>query len=194
MKKTAFRGKPVPFVMELPNYRMPSFKSVMMLLWDKAKDFLQRAFTIIFVATLVIWFLESFDTQLNFVKDSSDSLLASVGKLLTPIFAPLGFGDWRITTALVTGFTAKEAVVSTLGILTGTGMENLSAGLAGLFTTASAVSFLTFTLLYTPCVAAIAAIGRELGGKWRGAFVAVVQTVIAWIIAALVYLLASAVL
>ena len=194
MKKTAFRGKPVPFVMELPNYRMPSFKSVMMLLWDKAKDFLQRAFTIIFVATLIIWFLESFDTQLNFVKDSADSLLASVGKLLTPIFAPLGFGDWRITTALVTGFTAKEAVVSTLGILTGTGMENLSAGLAGLFTTSSAISFLTFTLLYTPCVAAIAAIGRELSGKWRGAFVAVAQTVIAWIIAALVYLLASAVL
>ena len=194
MKKTAFRGKPVPFVMELPNYRMPSFKSVMMLLWDKAKDFLQRAFTIIFVATLIIWFLESFDTHLNFVTDSADSLLASIGKLLTPIFAPLGFGDWRITTALVTGFTAKEAVVSTLGILTGTGMENLSAGLAGLFTTSSAISFLTFTLLYTPCVAAIAAIGRELGGKWRGAFVAVAQTVIAWIIAALVYLLASAVL
>ncbi|MGM9554457.1 MAG: ferrous iron transport protein B [Faecousia sp.] len=193
MKKTAFRGKPVPFVMELPNYRMPSVKSVMMLLWDKAKDFLQRAFTIIFVATLVIWFLESFDTHLNFVTDSANSLLASVGKVLTPIFAPLGFGDWRITTALVTGFTAKEAVVSTLGILTGTGMENLSAGLAGLFTTASAISFLTFTLLYTPCVAAIAAIGRELGGKWRGALVAVFQCVVAWIVAALVYLLASAV-
>ncbi|MDD6643128.1 MAG: ferrous iron transport protein B [Firmicutes bacterium] len=194
MKKTAFRGKPVPFVMELPNYRMPSFKSVMMLLWDKAKDFLQRAFTIIFVATLAIWFLESFDTHLNFVTDSADSLLASVGKVLTPIFAPLGFGDWRITTALVTGFTAKEAVVSTLGILTGTGMENLSAGLSGLFTTASAISFLTFTLLYTPCVAAIAAIGRELGGKWRGAFVAVFQCVVAWLSAALIYLLASAVI
>ena len=194
MKKTAFRGKPVPFVMELPNYRMPSFKSVMMLLWDKAKDFLQRAFTIIFVATLVIWFLESFDTHLNFVTDSTNSLLASVGKVLTPIFAPLGFGDWRITTALVTGFTAKEAVVSTLGILTGTGMENLSAGLSGLFTTASAISFLTFTLLYTPCVAAIAAIGRELGGKWRGAFVAVFQCVVAWLSAALIYLLASAVI
>ncbi len=193
MKKTAFRGKPVPFVMELPNYRMPSVKSVMMLLWDKAKDFLQRAFTIIFVATLIIWFLESFDTHLNFVTDSSDSLLASIGKLLTPIFAPLGFGDWRITTALVTGFTAKEAVVSTLGILTGTGMENLSVGLSGLFTTASAVSFLTFTLLYTPCVAAIAAIGRELGGKWRGALVAVFQCVVAWIFAALAYLLASVV-
>ena len=187
LKKTLFRGKPVPFVMELPNYRMPSAKSVAMLLWDKAKDFLQRAFTVIFVATLIIWFLQSFDPHLNFVQDSSRSLLAGVGKLLAPIFQPLGFGDWRITTALVTGFTAKEAVVSTLGILTGTGMENLSMGLAGLFTTASAVSFLVFTLLYTPCVAAIAAIGRELGGKWRGALVAVFQCVVAWLVAALVY-------
>ena len=187
LKKTLFRGKPVPFVMELPNYRMPSAKSVAMLLWDKAKDFLQRAFTVIFVATLIIWFLQSFDPHLNFVQDSSRSLLAGIGKLLAPIFQPLGFGDWRITTALVTGFTAKEAVVSTLGILTGTGMENLSMGLAGLFTTASAVSFLVFTLLYTPCVAAIAAIGRELGGKWRGALVAVFQCVVAWLVAALVY-------
>ena len=187
LKKTLFRGKPVPFVMELPNYRMPSAKSVAMLLWDKAKDFLQRAFTVIFVATLIIWFLQSFDSHLNFVQDSSQSLLAGIGKLLAPIFQPLGFGDWRITTALVTGFTAKEAVVSTLGILTGTGMENLSMGLAGLFTTASAVSFLVFTLLYTPCVAAIAAIGRELGGKWRGALVAVFQCVVAWLTAALVY-------
>ena len=191
LKKTIFRGKPVPFVMELPNYRMPSVKSVAMLLWDKAKDFLQRAFTVIFVATLIIWFLQSFDPQLNFVQDSSKSLLAWVGKLLAPIFAPLGFGDWRITTALVTGFTAKEAVVSTLGILTGTGMENLGTGLAGLFTTASAVSFLTFTLLYTPCVAAIAAIGRELGGKWRGALVAVFQCVVAWLVAVLAYLIAG---
>ena len=187
LKKTLFRGKPVPFVMELPNYRMPSAKSVAMLLWDKAKDFLQRAFTVIFVATLIIWFLQSFDPHLNFVQDSSQSLLAGIGKLLAPIFQPLGFGDWRITTALVTGFTAKEAVVSTIGILTGSGMENLSMGLAGLFTTASAVSFLVFTLLYTPCVAAIAAIGRELGGKWRGALVAVFQCVVAWLVAALVY-------
>ena len=191
LKKTLFRGKPVPFVMELPNYRMPSAKSVAMLLWDKAKDFLQRAFTVIFVATLIIWFLQSFDPQLNFVQDSAKSLLAWVGKLLAPIFAPLGFGDWRITTALITGFTAKEAVVSTLGILTGTGMENLSVGLAGLFTTASAVSFLTFTLLYTPCVAAIAAIGRELGEKWRGALVAVFQCIVAWLVAALAYLVAG---
>ena len=162
-----------------------------MLLWDKARDFLQRAFTVIFVATLVIWFLESFDMRLNFVTDSSLSLLAAAGRFLSPIFRPLGFDDWRITTALITGFTAKEAVVSTLGILTGTGMENLSAGLSGMFTTASAVSFLAFTLLYTPCVAAIAAISRELGGKWRGVFVAVFQCVVAWLVAALVYLIAG---
>ena len=191
LNKTVFRGNPVPFVMELPNYRMPSAKSVAMLLWDKARDFLQRAFTVIFVATLVIWFLESFDMRLNFVTDSSQSLLAAAGRFLSPIFRPLGFDDWRITTALITGFTAKEAVVSTLGILTGTGMENLSAGLSGMFTRASAVSFLAFTLLYTPCVAAIAAISRELGGKWRGAFVAVFQCVVAWLVAALVYLVAG---
>lgn len=191
MKKTLFRGNPVPFVMELPNYRIPSAKSVAMLLWDKARDFLQRAFSVILIATLVIWFLQSFDTKLNFVTDSTKSLLAALGRLLAPIFYPLGFGDWRITTALVTGFTAKEAVVSTLGILTGTGTEGLSAGLSQLFTPASAVSFLTFTLLYTPCVAAIAAIGRELGGKRRAALVAAFQCVIAWIAAALTYQLAG---
>ena len=185
LKKTAFRGKPVPFVMELPNYRMPSPKSVTMLLWDKAKDFLQRAFSVIFLTTLLIWFLQSFDARLCYTEDSTQSLLASLGKLLSPVFAPLGFNDWRISTALVTGFTAKEAVVSTLGLLTGT--ENPVLGIASLFTTASAVSFLTFTLLYTPCVAAVAAIGRELGGKWRGALVAVAQCVVAWIIALAVY-------
>ena len=182
MNKTAFRGKPVPFVMELPNYRMPSPKSVVMLLWDKAKDFLQRAFTVIFVATLVIWCLQSFDMKLNYTQDSSLSLLASVGKLLTPVFKPLGIGDWRITTSLITGFMAKEAVVSTLGILTGSGTESLVANLSGLFTSASAVSLLAFTLLYTPCVAAVAAIGRELGGKYRGALVAALQCVVAWVI------------
>ena len=185
LKKTAFRGKPVPFVMELPNYRMPSPRSVTMLLWDKAKDFLQRAFGIIFLTTLLIWFLESFDSRLCFTEDSGQSLLAVLGKWIAPIFAPLGFGDWRISTALVTGFTAKEAVVSTLGLLTGA--ENPVLGIAPLFTTASAVSFLTFTLLYTPCVAAVAAIGRELGGKWRGALVAIAQCVVAWVIAFLVY-------
>ncbi len=185
--KTAFRGNPVPFVMELPNYRLPSGKSVVMLLWDKAKDFLQRAFTVIFVATLVIWFLESFDARLNFVTNSADSLLAAIGRFLSPLFRPLGFEDWRISTALITGFTAKEAVVSTLGILTGTGVEALKTALPAMFTTASAVSFLAFTLLYTPCVAAIAAIGRELGGRFRGALVAVFQCLVAWCVAAALY-------
>ncbi|MBE6985491.1 MAG: ferrous iron transport protein B [Ruminococcaceae bacterium] len=187
LKKTLFRGKPVPFVMELPNYRLPSVKSVAMLLWEKANDFLQRAFTIIFVATLIIWFLQSFDSRLNFTADSANSLLASVGKFLTPIFSPLGLGDWRITTSLITGFTAKEAVVSTLEILS-------SDNIAGLFTTTSAVAFLAFTLLYTPCVAAVAAIGRELGGKWRGAMVAVLQCVVAWVISLLIYSLAGMVI
>ena len=187
LNHTVFRGNPVPFVMELPNYRLPTLKSVAMLLWDKARDFLQRAFTVIFVATLAIWFLESFDLHLNFVTDSSRSLLASIGRILAPVFRPLGFEDWRVTTALITGFTAKEAVVSTLGILTGAGTEHLSAALSGLFTPLSAVSFLTFTLLYTPCVAAIAAIGRELGGRLRGAVVAVFQYVVAWCVAAGLY-------
>ena len=187
LNHTVFRGNPVPFVMELPNYRLPTLKSVAMLLWDKARDFLQRAFTVIFVATLAIWFLESFDLHLNFVTDSSRSLLATIGRILAPVFRPLGFEDWRVTTALITGFTAKEAVVSTLGILTGAGTEHLSAALSGLFTPLSAVSFLTFTLLYTPCVAAIAAIGRELGGKLRGAVVAVFQCVVAWCVAAGLY-------
>ena len=185
--KTAFRGNPVPFVMELPNYRLPSGKSVVMLLWDKAKDFLQRAFTVIFVATLVIWFLESFDARLNFVTNSADSLLAAIGRFLSPLLRPLGFEDWRISTALITGFTAKEAVVSTLGILTGTGVETLKTALPAMFTTASAVSFLAFTLLYTPCVAAIAAIGRELGGRFRGALVSVMQCLVAWGVAAVLY-------
>ena len=187
LNHTVFRGNPVPFVMELPNYRLPTLKSVAMLLWDKARDFLQRAFTVIFVATLAIWFLESFDLHLNFVTDSSRSLLASIARILAPVFRPLGFEDWRVTTALITGFTAKEAVVSTLGILTGAGTEHLSAALSGLFTPLSAVSFLTFTLLYTPCVAAIAAIGRELGGRLRGAVVAVFQCVVAWCVAAGLY-------
>lgn len=187
LNHTVFRGNPVPFVMELPNYRLPTLKSVAMLLWDKARDFLQRAFTVIFVATLAIWFLESFDLHLNFVTDSSRSLLASIGRILAPVFRPLGFEDWRVTTAFITGFTAKEAVVSTLGILTGAGTEHLSAALSGLFTPLSAVSFLTFTLLYTPCVAAIAAIGRELGGRLRGAVVAVFQCVVAWCVAAGLY-------
>ena len=185
--KTVFRGKPVPFVMELPNYRFPSAKSVFLLMWDKAKDFLQRAFTIIFVATVIIWFLQSFDSRLNVVTDSADSLLAMLGHWLAPIFAPLGFEDWRVPTALITGFSAKEAVVSTLGVLTGTSMENLSAALSGLFTPISAISFLVFTLLYTPCMAAIAAVKRELGSSLLGWGVALLQCVVAWIVAFCVY-------
>lgn len=146
LKRTAFRGEPVPFVMELPNYRMPSPKSVFLLLWEKARDFLQRAFTVIFIATIIIWFLQSFDTRLNVVDDSADSLLAMIGKFIAPIFKPLGFGDWRAVTALISGFTAKEAVVSTLSVLMNTGTAQLGSVLPSLFTGLSAVSFLVFTL------------------------------------------------
>jgi ferrous iron transport protein B len=180
--KVFFRGKPVPFVMELPNYRLPSFKSVILLMWDKAKDFLQRAFTVIFVATVIIWFLQSFDSRLNVVADSSDSILAAIGRLIAPIFIPLGFGDWRVSTALISGFTAKESVVSTLGILLG----SIDA-LGTLFTPATALSFLVFTLLYTPCVAAIAAVKREMNSGLKAGVVALSQCVIAWIMSFLVY-------
>ena len=185
--KTVFRGNPVPFVMELPNYRFPSAKSVLLLMWDKAKDFLQRAFTVIFVATIIIWFLQSFDSRLNVVTDSADSLLAMIGQWLAPLFAPLGFNDWRIPTALITGFSAKEAVGSTLGVLLGTSMEGLETALGTLFTPVSAISFLVFTLLYTPCMAAIAAVKRELESGFLAACVALMQCVIAWIAAFGVY-------
>ena len=183
---TAFRGNPVPFVMELPNYRFPSLKSVGQLCWDKAKDFLTRAFTIIFVATIIVWFLQTFDTRLNLVTDSANSLLATVGAWIAPLFTPLGFGDWRISTALITGFIAKESVISTLGILTGAGAE-VGATLGTLFTPVSAASFLAFTLLYTPCVAAISAVRRELNSGWKAAGVALSQCVIAWVVALVVY-------
>ena len=184
---TAFRGNPVPFVMELPNYRFPSAKSVGQLCWDKAKDFLTRACTIIFVATIIVWFLQTFDTRLNLVSDSADSLLASVGAVLAPLFAPLGFGDWRVSTALITGFIAKESVISTLGILTGAGADVSAAALASLFTPVTAASFLAFTLLYTPCVAAISAVKRELRSGWKAIGVSVSQCLIAWVVAFLVY-------
>ena len=175
MKNTAFRGKPVPFVMELPNYRLPSAKSVGLLLWEKAKDFLQRAFTVIFLATVVIWFLQSFDTRLNVVTDSADSLLALIGQWLAVLFKPLGFGDWRCATALISGFIAKESVVSTLeGLLGG-------AAITSLFTVRSAVSFLVFTLLYTPCVAAVATIRRELGSGLKTVGVVLLQCAVAWL-------------
>ena len=187
--RTVFRGKPIPFVMELPNYRFPSAKSVLLLMWDKAKDFLQRAFTIIFLATVIIWFLQSFDSRLNVVTDSADSILAAIGHLLAPVFAPLGFDDWRIPTALITGFTAKEAVISTLGVLMGTSTAALGSALHTLFTPVSAISFLVFTLLYTPCVAAIAAVKRELESGWLALGVVILQCVVAWLAAFGVYLL-----
>ena len=187
MKNTVFRGKPVPFVMELPNYRFPSMKSVGLLMWEKAKDFLQRAFTVIFAATVLIWFLQTFDLRFNVVSDSADSILASVGKLVAPVFAPLGFGDWRMVTALVSGFTAKEAVVSTFGVILGVGTEQLTVALHELFTIPSACSFLTFCLLYTPCMAAVAAIRRELGSGRKTVLLIIVQCVIAWLVALLVY-------
>lgn len=180
-KKTMFQGEPVPFVLELPNYRMPSVKNVAQLLWDKAKDFLQRACTVIFLAVLVIWFLETFDLRFNLVTDSKDSILAMIAGFISPIFAPVGFGDWRISTALVTGFMAKESVVSTLTVLFGS-----TAALLATLTTAGAASLLVFCLLYTPCVAAIAAVKRELGGKWACAVV-FGQCAIAWIVSFLVY-------
>ena len=181
MKGTAFRGKPVPFVMELPNYRMPSAKSVGLLLWEKAKDFLQRAFTVIFLATVVIWFLQSFDTRLNVVTDSADSLLALIGQWLAVLFRPLGFGDWRCATALISGFIAKESVVSTLQVLLG------NAAITSLFTTRSAISFLVFTLLYTPCIAAVATIRRELGSRIKTMGVVLLQCVVAWLAAYIAY-------
>ena len=181
LDKAVFRGKPIPFVMELPNYRLPSAKSVALLLWDKAKDFLQRAFTVIFFATIAVWFLQSFDAQLNVVSDSARSLLAMLGRLIAPVFAPLGFGDWRCATALITGFIAKESVVSTLEILTA------GSALTALFTTKTAVSFLVFTLLYTPCVAAIAAIRREVGSPLRAATIALTQCCVAWLVSFVVF-------
>ena len=187
LKGTAFRGQPVPFVMELPNYRMPSAKSVGLLLWEKARDFLERAFTVIFLATIIIWFLQTFDTKLNVVTDSADSLLALVGQFISGIFRPLGFNDWRVATALISGFTAKEAVVSTLAVLLGTSTANLGPALSALFTPLSALSFLVFTLLYTPCIAAVTTIRRELGSFWKMLGVVVLQCSVAWLMGMLVY-------
>ena len=183
MKNTIFKGEAVPFVMELPNYRMPGAKNVMLLLWDKAKDFLQRAFTVIFVATIIIWFLQTFDFQLNPVEDSQMSILAVIAGWVSPIFTPLGFDDWRITTALIGGFMAKESVVSSLSVLFGS-TEALTAALS----TLTALALLVFCLLYTPCVASIATIKRELGSRWALG-VAIFQCVIAWIVALIVRLI-----
>lgn len=188
LKNTAFKGKPVPFVMELPAYRLPSARNVLMHMWEKAKDFLTKAFTIIFVASLVIWVLQNFDFRFNLVSDSGQSMLAAIGRLIAPIFGPLGFGDWRASTALITGLSAKEAVVSTLTVLTGAGEGSaLSGALMEMFTPLSAFSFLVFTLLYMPCVAAMAAVKREMGSGRSALTVMIYQTAIAWVVAFLVY-------
>ena len=183
MNWSTFRGKPVPFVMELPNYRLPSLKSVALLLWEKAKDFLQRAFTVIFLATIIIWFLQSFDIRLNVVADSADSLLALIGRWIAPVFAPLGFADWRCATSLISGFIAKESVVSTLEVLLG------GTPLFTMFTNRSAASFLVFTLLYTPCIAAVATIRREFDSTLKTIGIVLMQCCVAWIAASVVYAL-----
>ena len=182
LKGRVYRGEPVPFVMELPNYRLPSAKSVVRLIWEKAKGFIQKAFTIIFAATIIIWALQTFDTQLNVAASPDTSLLAMIGSLTAPIFKPLGFGDWRVATALITGFTAKESVVSTLSVLLGGDVSALST----LFTPFTALIFLVFTLLYTPCVAAVATVRREMGSARAAAVTVVVQCAIAWVVAFIV--------
>ena len=194
LKSSVLRGKPAPFVMELPNYRLPSLRSVLLLMWEKARDFLQKAFTVIFLATIVIWFLQTFDLRLNPVTASENSLLAYIGRAVSPIFRPLGFNDWRVTTALISGLTAKEAVVSTLGVLLGTSTAQLGPMLANLFTPASALSFLVFTLLYTPCVAAVTTIRRELHSSIKTLGVVLAQCAVAWVSAGVVYMLAGALL
>ena len=184
LRRTVYRGNPVPFVMELPNYRLPSARNVALLLWDKAKDFLQKAFTVIFTATVIIWFLQKFDTRINVVTDAEQSVLAAIGRFISPVFKPLGFADWRAGTSLISGFIAKESVVSTLTLLGGS-VKNVLAGPAAAF------SFLLFTLLYTPCVAAVAAIKREMGSVWRMLGVVVLQCAVAWAAAACFMLIAG---
>ena len=188
LKNTLFRGNPVPFVMELPAYRMPGAKSVLIHMWEKAKDFLVKAFTIIFMASIIIWVLQSFDSRLMMVEDGSRSMLAAIGRFIAPIFKPLGFGEWIPATALLTGLSAKEAVVSTLAVLTNVSdVSLLPAVLAQTFTPLAAASFLTFTLLYMPCFAAVAAVKRELGGAKYAVAAMAAQCGVAWIVACLVY-------
>ena len=182
-KRTFFKGEAVPFVMELPNYRLPGLKNVLRLLWDKAKDFITRAFTVIFVASIAIWFLQNFNFYLQPVTDSGDSILALIAGLIAPLFVPLGFGDWKVATALMTGFMAKESVVSTLSVLFGD-----VAGVTSAISPAAAGALLVFCLLYTPCVAAIASVKRELGGKWALRMV-LLQCIVAWIAAFLTFML-----
>ena len=187
LKHTVFRGNPVPFVMELPNYRLPSPKSVFFLLWEKARDFIEKAFTIIFAATVIIWFFQTFDAKLNVVTDSSESLLAMVGQFIAPVFKPLGFADWRVATALISGFTAKEAVVSTLSVLMNIEMSELGSTLGNFFSPATSISFLVFTLLYVPCAAAVATIRKELNSRTATIGVVIMQCSIAWLTAYAIY-------
>lgn len=191
LKSTVYKGQPVPFVMELPNYRFPSAKSVALLLWEKAKDFLSRAFTVILLATVIIWFLQSFDYKINFTTDSSQSLLAYIGRGISVIFRPLGFEDWRVTTALVSGFTAKEAVVSTLAVLSGTNADGLAAALPSIFIPLSAISFLVFTLLYTPCIAAVSTIRKEFKSFWATLGIVGIQCAVAYVCALAVFWIGS---
>ena len=184
-RNTAFRGEAVPFVMELPNYRMPGAKNVGMLLWDKAKDFLSRAFTVIFIAAIVIWFLQNFNYNFTLVENSQESILAGIAGIIAPIFKPLGFGDWRICTSLIAGFMAKESVVSSISVLFGS-----TAALTSFLSAADAAALLTFCLLYTPCVAAISAVKRELGGKWAVGVV-IGQCAIAWVMAFIVRMIGT---
>ena len=192
LKSTVFKGEPVPFVMELPAYRVPSARSVLIHMWEKAKDFIRRAFTVIFIGTIIIWFLQSFDWSFNMVDDSTNSMLASLGSIISPIFKPLGFDDWRASTALITGLTAKEAVVSTLSVLTGAASDaQLSVALNTMFTPLSSFSFLVFTVLYMPCIAAFAATKRELGSIKQAVYTATFQTVVAYIVALIFYQVGS---
>lgn len=193
-KHTLFKGKPVPFVMELPNYRFPSSRSVALLLWEKTKDFITKAFTVIFVATVIIWFLQTFDVRLNPAVDADSSMLARLGMLIAPVFKPLGLDDWRIVTSLISGITAKEAVVSTLGVLTGASGDALAVVLGSMISAPAACAFMTFTLLYTPCFAAIATVKRELNSGFKALLVAVFQCVLAYVAAFAVFNIASAVM
>ena len=187
LKVTVFKGNPVPFVMELPNYRWPSLKTLLRNSWEKGKSFIRKAFTVIFVATLVIWFLQSVDTSFNFTSDSSVSILAEIGRFLSPVFAPLGLGDWRLTTSIITGLTAKEAVVSTLAVLFGVASESLSAVLSAAFSPLQGFCFLAFVVLYMPCVAAVAAVRKELGSGWKAALAMFSQTVVAYLVTLIIY-------
>ena len=187
LKVTVFKGNPVPFVMELPNYRWPSLKTLLRNSWEKGKSFIRKAFTVIFVATLVIWFLQSVDMTFNFTSDSSVSILAEIGRFLSPVFAPLGLGDWRLTTSIITGLTAKEAVVSTLAVLFGVASESLSAVLSAAFSPLQGFCFLAFVVLYMPCVAAVAAVRKELGSGWKAVLAMFSQTVVAYLVTLIIY-------